>query len=110
MVAVALGRSVEFVVACWAIVKVGAALLPLDPFAPDKPGLAAGTPRVVAGITTTATLSGIARREDELGEADWFALDDRDVRASLDAQPARQVTYADRIRNLRGTDHYTRPG
>ncbi|MBB5912968.1 amino acid adenylation domain-containing protein [Nocardia transvalensis] len=89
-VAVRLERGVEATVAAWAVLKVGAAVVP----AGDATELPAA-PEIVAGLTTGSTPAG------GIG---WLALDDPAVVAEIAGQSARPVTYADRTRPLRGAD------
>ncbi|AYF77083.1 amino acid adenylation domain-containing protein [Nocardia yunnanensis] len=91
-VALRLDRGVELAVATWAVLKAGAAVVPLaapnalPPSGLDvKVGLTLGNPVPVPGI-------------------DWLALDDAAVAAEIAAESARPVTYAHRIRALRGDD------
>ncbi|MGQ4620063.1 AMP-binding protein, partial [Nocardia sp. R7R-8] len=87
-VALRLDRGVEAVVATWAVLKTGAAVVPTDTALPahleTKIGLTLGDP-------PTSTL-------------DWLALDDPAMIAEIDAESPRPVTYAHRTRALRGTD------
>ncbi|MFE3255849.1 amino acid adenylation domain-containing protein [Nocardia sp. NPDC059091] len=91
-VAVRLDRGADLAVATWAVLKTGAAVVPLaglDRLPPSgldvKVGLTAGKPVAVPGI-------------------DWLALDDPGVAAEVATESARPVTYAHRIRALRGDD------
>ncbi|WP_446224336.1 amino acid adenylation domain-containing protein [Nocardia sp. IBHARD005] len=86
-VAVDLSRGIDWAVAVWAILKAGAAVvpvtgaeLPAEPAA--KLGITVGEPRGV----------------------DWISLDDPAIKTELSTQSARPVTYADRTRALRGGD------
>ncbi|MEV6274032.1 amino acid adenylation domain-containing protein [Nocardia sp. NPDC051832] len=82
-VAVRLDRGVDAVVASWAVLKAGAALV-----GSDLPG----------GLEVKVGLG--SGRED----LDWLALDDAAVRAEIARQSPRPVTYANRLRTLRGSD------
>ncbi|MFE3984426.1 condensation domain-containing protein [Nocardia tengchongensis] len=91
-VAVRLDRGVELAVATWAVLKAGAAVLPLsalDRLPPSgldvKVGLTTGKPIAVPGM-------------------DWLALDDSAVAAEISTASGRPVTYAHRTRALRGGD------
>ncbi|MGW4356570.1 condensation domain-containing protein, partial [Nocardia sp. NPDC004582] len=87
-----LDRGVDWAVATWAVLKAGAAVVPLgtlDRLPPAgldmKIGLTTGTPTMVSGI-------------------DWLALDDPGMAAEIAAESAGPVTYAHRTRALRGDD------
>jgi non-ribosomal peptide synthetase component F len=92
-VAVRLDRGTDSVVAVWAVLKAGAALVLLGtaetplPAAPVvKIGLTAGQPPVgTEGV-------------------DWLRLDDSATVAEIAGQSARPVTYANRTGVLRGDD------
>ncbi|MTE11444.1 non-ribosomal peptide synthetase [Nocardia aurantiaca] len=91
-VAMRLDRGVESAVATWAVLKAGAAVVPLaalDRLPPSgldvKVGLTTGIPVAAPGI-------------------DWLALDDPGVAAEIATESARPVTYAHRTRALRGDD------
>ncbi|MBP2187492.1 non-ribosomal peptide synthetase [Nocardia goodfellowii] len=92
-VALRLPRGVEAMVASWAVLKAGAALLPGD----QPVGL-----NLMLGLTSSASPS---RRTPEASDrVDWLTLDDPALGAELDAQSTRPVTYATRLRTLRGGD------
>ncbi len=90
-VAVRLDRGVEATVATWAVLKAGAAVVPVGdgtrlPEALEiKVGLAAGSAPAGDGV-------------------DWLVLDDPAVVAEVAGESARPVTYAHRTRPLRGVD------
>nr|WP_324195138.1 condensation domain-containing protein [Nocardia puris] len=90
VVAVALPRSVDSVVAVWAVQKAGAAVL----FAH---GLSA------AEIASAGAAFGIATEagDDAVG---WIVPSDPAVQAELAAAPGHPVSYADRVRPL-GEEH-----
>ncbi|QBS42866.1 non-ribosomal peptide synthetase [Nocardia sp. CS682] len=91
-VAVRFDRGVDAVVATWAVLKAGAAVVPVASL--DAP-IPAG-PVVKTGLTSvTAPVAG---------EVDWLVLDDPAVAAQIAAESPRPVTYAHRTRVLRGTD------
>ncbi|MEC3955142.1 amino acid adenylation domain-containing protein [Nocardia sp. CDC153] len=91
-VALRFDRGVDLVVATWAVLKAGAAVIALatlDRLPPSeldvKLGLTTGLPIAVPGI-------------------DWLAVDDPAVAAEVTTESARPVTYAHRTRALRGED------
>ncbi|WP_278264596.1 non-ribosomal peptide synthetase [Nocardia sp. AG03] len=88
-VALDLPRGVDWAVAVWAVLKSGAAVVPV----PN--GRDSGEPCAKIGITLGSAPAG---------EIDWVVLDDAAVRTELSTQSARPVTYADRTRALRGGD------
>ncbi|MGW6693671.1 non-ribosomal peptide synthase/polyketide synthase, partial [Rhodococcus sp. NPDC054953] len=95
-VAVALPRSVESIVAVWAVAKSGAAFVPVDPTYPtDRIAHMLADSGAVLGVTdlaSSATLPGS-------GEVDWVRVDDT-VAATSDLSAA-PVTDADRRSALR---------
>ncbi|WP_253277343.1 non-ribosomal peptide synthase/polyketide synthase [Rhodococcus sp. RD6.2] len=95
-VAVAIPRSIESVVAVWAVAKTGAAFVPVDPNYPAD--------RVVHMVSDCGAVTGVtvARFAAELpGGLRWLALDDAGLAARCDEMSAAPLTDADRIRPLR---------
>ncbi|WP_157556766.1 non-ribosomal peptide synthetase, partial [Nocardia acidivorans] len=90
IVAVALPRSVEAVVAVWAIQKAGAAVLFAE-------GLSFGD------ILAAGANFGIAE-EPAASSVRWLVPADPKVQADLSARPAHPVTYTDRVRPLTESD------
>ncbi|MEU4313183.1 amino acid adenylation domain-containing protein [Nocardia sp. NPDC024068] len=91
-VVTALERGTDSVIATWAVLKAGAALVPADAVDTDavadlvvETGVAAGPAPAVPGVK-------------------WLVLDDPAVTAEIAAESPRPVTYAHRVRPLRGTD------
>nr|WP_245545701.1 non-ribosomal peptide synthetase [Nocardia higoensis] len=89
-VALAAERGAEFVVAVWAVLKTGAALAPVSPAQPEP---ADGTP---------ADLGLVVGAFDEFSGEQWLRLDTPEARAQIAAESNRPVTYANRVRVLRG--------
>ncbi|WP_442789887.1 amino acid adenylation domain-containing protein [Nocardia sp. CDC160] len=85
-----LDRGVDQVVAVWAVLKAGTMVVPLA--SAEAPGQ-----DVKVGITV-----GIA--PESVGGVEWLVLDDPETAAEIAAESARPVTYAHRIRALRGDD------
>ncbi|MFI6870291.1 amino acid adenylation domain-containing protein [Nocardia sp. NPDC050406] len=89
-VALRLDRGVDAIVATWAVLKSGAAIVPMVGGQADPPaGLV-----VKVGLTTDATANGV----------DWLVLTDPALVAEISAASPRPVTYANRTRALQGGD------
>ncbi|MFD4354982.1 amino acid adenylation domain-containing protein [Nocardia sp. NPDC058518] len=86
-VAVDLPRGIDWATAVWAILKAGAAVVPVT--GAELPA----EPAVKLGITV-----------GEPRGVDWISLDDPAIKTELSTRSARPVTYADRTRALRGGD------
>ncbi|MCE5291422.1 MAG: amino acid adenylation domain-containing protein [Nocardiaceae bacterium] len=78
-VALSIDRSRDFVIAAWAVIKAGAAIVPINGDVPDS---------VRVGIS--------ASKRD--GAVEWVVVDD----PILDTLSARPVTYINRVRPLAG--------
>ncbi|WP_084514711.1 non-ribosomal peptide synthetase [Nocardia acidivorans] len=94
-VLVAIPRSIESVVAVWAVAKTGATFVPVDPADP------------VHRLTVVATDSGarhglaVASARDALPAGpEWLILDDPDTRTRIQRHPATPIRDVDRIRPL----------
>ncbi|MEV7184250.1 amino acid adenylation domain-containing protein [Kitasatospora sp. NPDC093102] len=97
-VAVAVPRSVELIVALWAVAKAGAAYLPLDPQYPaDRLAFMLADARPVLGLATAATAELLGAAGAEVPSV---VLDDPATLAALAARPASDPTDADRIAPL----------
>ncbi|MFE9327890.1 amino acid adenylation domain-containing protein [Nocardia sp. NPDC052278] len=95
IVATALARSVESVLAVWAIAKTGAAYVPVDPAYPaERIAHMVSDSGAALGLTTAAHRAALGT------SVDWIELDDPVVAARIAAQPERPVSYADRVRRL----------
>ncbi|WP_433757331.1 amino acid adenylation domain-containing protein [Nocardia sp. CA-135398] len=95
IVATALARSVESVLAVWAIAKTGAAYVPVDPAYPaERIAHMVADSGAVLGLTTAAHRSTLGT------SVDWIELDDPVVAGQIAARPERPVSYADRVRRL----------
>ncbi|MFE3346968.1 non-ribosomal peptide synthase/polyketide synthase [Rhodococcus sp. NPDC059179] len=93
VVAAAIPRSVESVVAVWAVTKAGGAFVPVDPKYPAE--------RVAYMLTDSAAVLGLtlAAHRDQLPDAvDWLVLDD--AAADIAAHSSAPVTDADRQARL----------
>ncbi|MFE2957192.1 non-ribosomal peptide synthase/polyketide synthase [Nocardia tengchongensis] len=99
LVAVSLPRSVEYIVAAWAIAKTGAAWVPVDPaFPADRIEYIVRDAGAVLGLT-------VAPVRDALPDTlTWLLLDDAEFSAACAAFPAAPITDADRVRPLRSAN------
>ncbi|WP_425301539.1 AMP-binding protein, partial [Nocardia wallacei] len=96
LVAVGIPRSVESVVAVWAVAKSGAGFVPVDPQYPaERVAHMVADARAVLGLTVDEV------RADLPGEVEWLAIDAAEVADELARFSADPVTYADRLRPLR---------
>ncbi|WP_444980089.1 amino acid adenylation domain-containing protein [Nocardia mexicana] len=96
LVAVGIPRSVDSVVAVWAVAKAGAGFVPVDPQYPaERVAHMVADAHAVLGLTVDEV------RADLPGEVEWLAIDAAEVTAELARFPADPVTYADRLRPLR---------
>ncbi|MGW4327441.1 amino acid adenylation domain-containing protein [Nocardia sp. NPDC004573] len=90
LVAIAIRRSVESVLALWAVAKTGAAFVPIDPTYPaDRIAHMVADSGVALGVTVTAELDYLP----VLSDGSWVALDDRDFTLDVAArsdQPVRE--------------------
>ncbi|WP_084478484.1 non-ribosomal peptide synthetase [Nocardia jejuensis] len=95
VVAIGISRSLESVLAVWAIAKTGAAYVPVDPSYPaERIQYLLSDSGAVLGLTTAAHRAALG------DTVDWLPLDDADVTASVEARPAHPISYADRVRPL----------
>ncbi|WP_327141962.1 non-ribosomal peptide synthetase [Nocardia sp. NBC_01327] len=95
IVAIGIPRSIESVLAVWAVVKTGAAYVPVDPGYPPE--------RIDYLLTDSGAVLGLTLAEfrTALGAAtSWIELDDPPVAARITGHPAHPVSYADRVRTL----------
>ncbi|QBJ95559.1 amino acid adenylation domain-containing protein [Rhodococcus sp. ABRD24] len=92
-VPVAVPRSVDAVVAAWAVLESGAALTLIDTAAADADR---GPSELAAkiGITTSAYADGLP------DSVEWIVLDADASRIRIDEQSGRPVGYSERIRRL----------
>ncbi|WP_080737257.1 non-ribosomal peptide synthetase [Rhodococcus fascians] len=100
-VALALSRSVESVVAVWAVAKAGGAFLPVDPNYPvDRIEHMLVDSGAVVGVTLGAHVGAVSG----VGGVSWVVLDDPDVVADLAFRSAAPVLDAERSGVLRLDD------
>ncbi|MFX0580695.1 amino acid adenylation domain-containing protein, partial [Nocardia nepalensis] len=94
LVAVGIPRSVESVVAVWAIAKAGAGFVPVDPNYPAD--------RVTHMLSDSGATLGLTLASVDLPDGpQWLAIDTAEFGQRLAAYSAEPVTYADRVRQLR---------
>ncbi|MCU1641955.1 MAG: tycC 2 [Nocardia sp.] len=95
-VAVGISRSVESVLAVWAIAKTGAAFVPVDPKYPsDRISYLVTDSRVALGLTVNAVYPSLP------DVVDWLAIDEAELAHALDGYATDPITDADRVRPLR---------
>ncbi|WP_428847163.1 amino acid adenylation domain-containing protein [Nocardia arthritidis] len=96
LVAVGIPRSIDSVVAVWAVAKTGAGFVPVDPNYPaDRVEHMVKDSGAVLGLT-------VQRVHGELpGQVPWLSVDGDELARRLEQYPAEPVTYADRLRQLR---------
>ncbi|MFD6397978.1 amino acid adenylation domain-containing protein [Nocardia sp. NPDC060249] len=95
VVAIAIARSIESVLAVWAIAKTGAAYVPVDPAYP-----ADRIAHIVADSGASIGLTTAAHRACLGTTAYWIELDDPVVAERIAVRPAHAVSYADRVRPI----------
>ncbi|MFC3962646.1 amino acid adenylation domain-containing protein [Nocardia jiangsuensis] len=109
VVAVAIPRSPEAIVAIWAVAKTGAAYVPVDPRYPsDRIEHMLTDSEAALGLTVARSVDGLPRRtlavqgRHHRAEMEWLVLDSAELdRACASAAP-RPLTDAERERPLRG--------
>ncbi|MEV6326007.1 condensation domain-containing protein, partial [Nocardia sp. NPDC051787] len=96
LVAVGIPRSLESVLAVWAIVKTGAGFVAVDPHDPrDRVAHMVSDSRAVLGLTVDAV------RADLPGDVEWLVIDTADFADALDRHSTDPITDRDRTRPLR---------
>ncbi|MFD0361486.1 amino acid adenylation domain-containing protein [Nocardia sp. GCM10030253] len=95
IVAIAITRSVESVLAVWAVAKTGAAYVPVDPAYPaERIAHIVADSQAAIGLTTSAHRPALG------SSVHWIELDDEIVAQQVAARPERPVSYADRVRPI----------
>ncbi len=95
-VAVALPRSVDSILAIWAVVKTGAAFVPIDPgFPRSRIEFQARDCGALLGLTTTEHHPTLP------AEIDWLVLDDPGHIAEAADRPANPLSYLDQTAQAR---------
>ncbi|TLF82504.1 non-ribosomal peptide synthetase [Nocardia cyriacigeorgica] len=96
LVAVGIPRSIESVVAVWAVAKSGAGFVPIDPNYPaDRVQHMVKDSGVVIGLTVAAAVESLP------GHVDWLVIDDEAGARQREQYSAEPITFADRVRQLR---------
>ncbi|MET7768764.1 amino acid adenylation domain-containing protein [Nocardia sp. NPDC005366] len=96
LVAVGVPRSLESVVAVWAVAKTGAGFVPVDPNYPvDRIEHMVTDSNATLGVTIASAAAGLPDR------VRWLVMDAPELVDVLAAQSPEQVTYAERVRPLR---------
>ncbi|MFD3704274.1 amino acid adenylation domain-containing protein [Nocardia sp. NPDC058658] len=95
VVAIAIARSIESVLAVWAVAKAGAAFVPVDPAYP-----ADRIAHIVADSGASIGLTTAAHRARLGTTAYWIELDDPVVAERIAVRPGHTVSYADRVRPI----------
>ncbi|MFE7722812.1 amino acid adenylation domain-containing protein [Nocardia rhizosphaerihabitans] len=99
LVAIGIPRSIESVLAVWAVAKTGAGFVPVDPnYPPDRVAHMVTDSGAVFGLTVAAVADRLP------AHVDWLALDDDAIAPRLDEVSGDPVTNADRLRQIRAED------
>uniref|UniRef100_UPI0012E901C1 non-ribosomal peptide synthetase n=1 Tax=Rhodococcus phenolicus TaxID=263849 RepID=UPI0012E901C1 len=96
LVAVAIPRSIESVLAVWAVTKTGAAFVPVDANYPAD--------RIEHMVTDAQATTGLtlARHVRALpGDTDWLVLDDAGLQTSIEEEAATPVAETELLRPIR---------
>ncbi|MFC8045977.1 amino acid adenylation domain-containing protein [Nocardia sp. NPDC057353] len=108
VVAVAIPRSPEAIVAIWAVAKTGAAYVPVDPRYPaDRIEHMLTDSAAALGLTVARSADGLPRRtlavqgRHHRAELEWLVLDSPELERACAAAAPRPLTDADRERPLR---------
>ncbi|MRH87783.1 amino acid adenylation domain-containing protein [Nocardia sp. SYP-A9097] len=98
-VLVAAVRSMESVVAWWAVMKSGAAYVPVDPSYPEG-----RIKQMVSDSEATLGVTVSSARAEMPDSVDWIGLDDPVVVAQLDALASGPIGDDERLRPLRASN------
>ncbi|MFC9516515.1 non-ribosomal peptide synthase/polyketide synthase [Nocardiaceae bacterium NPDC056970] len=95
-VAVSLSRSIDSVVALWAVARTGAAFLPVDPtYPPARIAHMLDDSGVRIGVTAGAVVDALP------GSVDWLVLDGADAAADIERHSSDPIHDSERIAPLR---------
>ncbi|WP_432420312.1 amino acid adenylation domain-containing protein [Nocardia neocaledoniensis] len=96
LVTIGIPRSIESVLAVWAVAKTGAGFVPVDPnYPPDRVAHMVSDSGAVFGLTVSRVAGQLPAR------VDWLAIDDDAMADEFAGDP---VTNADRVRQIRAED------
>ncbi|WP_187776384.1 non-ribosomal peptide synthetase [Antrihabitans cavernicola] len=99
LVAVTIARSIESVLAVWAITKTGAAFVPIDPEYPtERVEFIIADSGVKLGLTLTAHRGALPT------DVEWLALDDPAAERTIADHDGDPITYQERVGALRLTN------
>ncbi|WP_067982733.1 amino acid adenylation domain-containing protein [Nocardia caishijiensis] len=99
LVAIGIPRSIESVLAVWAVAKTGAGFVPVDPnYPPDRVAHMVTDSGAVFGLTVADAAGRLPT------QVQWLAIDDAATVARLDEFSGVPVTNADRVRQIRAED------
>ncbi|MGW4241313.1 amino acid adenylation domain-containing protein, partial [Nocardia sp. NPDC004722] len=91
LVALAIPRSIDSIIALWAIAKTGAAFVPLDPSTPhSRLHYQLSDSRCTYGLTHQSLVADLP------DQIPWLAIDDSQILAELSETAATPVSYLDR--------------
>ncbi|WP_330252185.1 amino acid adenylation domain-containing protein [Nocardia sp. NBC_00565] len=96
LVAVGIPRSLDSVVAVWAVAKTGAGFVPVDPNYPAE--------RVAHMVTDSGAVLGLAVAEvatDLPDQVEWLVIDALELALRLEEYSGEPITYMDRVRAVR---------
>ncbi|NUS91281.1 MAG: AMP-binding protein, partial [Nocardia sp.] len=96
LVAVAIPRSLDAVLAVWAVAKTGAGFVPIDPAYPPN-----WIAHLLVDVGAVYGLAVSWVRNELPDEIEWLQVDTVGAARALEEFSAEPVTYADRIRPLR---------
>ncbi len=92
VVALGLTRSIESILAIWAVAKTGGAFAPIDPrFPAERIAHILSDSKAALGLTVGTHRGAFADAPP------WLELDDAALQADIAAQPAHPVSYTDRL-------------
>nr|WP_314142342.1 non-ribosomal peptide synthetase [uncultured Rhodococcus sp.] len=99
VVAIAISRSIESVLALWAVAKSGAAFVPVDPTYPaDRVRHMLSDSGASVGLTTGEFVDRLPQ------DCTWTVIDDSDFATAVAGVSADRVALTDRLAPLRGTN------